>query len=409
MLTQPLTLLQKGQALATQSGTYVPRGRPAQLPSGSRNDRGLRMQQPGWEEQREQLNRLPQGFEPGALTDQSPSGPARTATANDGELRQQQLYHAMRSAFQHARFPSLSTTAVTEGGEQQRQRWIAAREQVLQGRYDQRDHCAVAWQAAVDDVVRRFLAQARLSWNDLCQVDLRGICRQAVQSVYGLTIENETAPARPSVAREPLVPIQEDLVERETAPSTRPTFADVPVDQEQIPLQQVDRIVNEYMERLRQHPHPSMLMGAAPVVAAVAPDYDAAAEHDLCSEDEHSDDGAVALSLQAMDVSARQALAADDPVLLQRQKLIAKHRPRAIVRRRLMALVDTDVTAIRIGNVPVSLVLLDSGCDWFSVREDKAIAAGYTYSTKGVTVQGSWRAAHSSPWTSPSTPRLTGR
>ena len=78
MLTQPLPMKPKWQSNITdQAGTMARRGRPAQLPTGSsRTDRGLRMQQPGWEEQRERLNHLPQGFEPGMPSTQGSAGPA---------------------------------------------------------------------------------------------------------------------------------------------------------------------------------------------------------------------------------------------------------------------------------------------------------------------------------------------
>ena len=387
VFTQLLPMKPEWQSdITAQAGTMARRGRPAQLPPGSRNDRGLRMQQPGWEEQRERMNHLPQGFEPGMPANQGSAGPSpASATEGSGEFRQHQLYQVMRSAFQHARFPSLSTTAITEGGEQQRQRWIAAREQVLQGRYDQRDHCAVAWQAAVDDVVRRFLAQARLSWNDLCQVVLRGICRQAVQSVYGLTIEQEMS-VPPAVSRAPLTTIQEDIMEQDVLPATMPPTADVPIAEEAVPHQQVDQIVSEYMQRLRQWKDQPPVVDA-PAESTVAPNPDMAVE-DQSGSDDDDDRAATNHTVHALDVTARQALAADDPILLCRQKQIAEQRPRAMVRRRLMALVDTDVTAIKIGHATVTLTLLDSGCDWLSIREDVAVNAGYTYSSEGVSVQG---------------------
>ena len=122
------------------------RGRPRVLPEGTGQDPGLRMQQPGWDAQRERLNHLPRGFAPAGAASLQPRQPSsRNMDQEALDIRTQQLSHALRSAFQHARFPNLATTAVTEGGEQQRQRWIQAREAVLRGELEVRDYCAVSW------------------------------------------------------------------------------------------------------------------------------------------------------------------------------------------------------------------------------------------------------------------------
>ena len=102
MLTQPLPT--KGNFITAQAGILaLMRGRPACLPPWSRSDRGLR-EQPGCEEQRDQLKglKLPQGSEPGMPANQGTSRPAPAATESSGELQQQQFYHAMHTAIQHA-------------------------------------------------------------------------------------------------------------------------------------------------------------------------------------------------------------------------------------------------------------------------------------------------------------------
>ena len=344
------------------------RGRPRVLPPGTAQDPGVRMQQPGWDAQRERLNRLPQGFAPSGAVSQPAEAAAPVQRDQEAiDIRTQQLLHALRSAFQFARFPSLATTAVTDGGEQQMQRWITAREAVLQGRLDQRDHCAVAWQAVVDDVVRRFFAQAKLTWADLSQINLQALCGEAVRSVYGVELR-VTPTVVPPPQRPPVTPTQS------TAPVSAPQPAQneepaegtpAPAEQEQAPADEVDDIVGDYLERLRQWSRQQEQEQAPP------------------TEEGNS------MAMTVLDLSDRQPLPENDSVMEQRKRLIADQRQHPTVRRRWLAMVDTDITRVRVGRVEISLALLDSGCDWLSIHADVAVKAGYTYAADGrVSVQG---------------------
>ena len=353
-----------------------PRGRPRVLPQGTAQDPGLRMQQPGWDAQRERLNHLPQGFAPAGAAPQQSAPPQRDAAARD--IRTQQLLHALRAAFQHARFPSLATTAVTDGGERQRQRWVNAREEVLQGQLNVRDHCAVAWQAAVDDVVRRFLSQARLTWADISQIDLRSLCGQAVRSVYGIDLQGAPVPPAAAVQQPPV-----QLVQQPQSPVNQPQTQSQPVvqpvnqpqpaaQQEQPAADDVEDVVGDYLERLRE--------------------WGRQQDRTVPTDPQSAD--AAQMAMTVLDLTDRQPLLQDDPVMAQRKRLISEARPHPTVRRRWMAMVDTDITRVTVGGVDVHLALLDSGCDWFSIHTSVAVKAGYTYAQgEQVTVQGSTGAA----------------
>ena len=348
-----------------------PRGRPRVLPQGTAQDPALRMHQPGWDAQRERLNHLPQGFAPAGAAPQPSAPQPRDAQSRD--IRTQQLLHNLRAAFQHARFPSLATTTLTEGGERQRQRWIDARAEILQGQLNVRDHCAVAWQAAVDDVVRRFLAQARLTWADLSRIDLRVLCAQAIRSVYGIDLPGVPVITTP-VTQPPVETTQPVRVGE--GPQPTPPVAPVragegspptPTEQPQPPatVTDVDDVVDDYMERLREWNR----------------------QHDQPTPETEE---ATSVALTVLDLADRQPLSEHDPVLERRQQMIADLRPYPTVRRRWMAMVDTEATRVTVGGVECQLVLVDSGCDWLSIHTSVAVQAGYTYAAgEHVNIQGS--------------------
>ena len=84
---------------------------------------------------------VPAGFEPSLL--QQPPAPALyqsvphdASTPDAKATRREQMYHNMKNHLERLRFNNLNVNAVTDLTEDNRRRWIAARDQVLLGRFD---------------------------------------------------------------------------------------------------------------------------------------------------------------------------------------------------------------------------------------------------------------------------------
>eukprot|EP00873_Tetraselmis_striata_P035652 jgi/Tetstr1/455916/TSEL_042697.t1 len=168
----------------------------------------LRMRQPGWDAQHEQLTKQrPQGFEP-AFEQEAPAsyegrrgGGAITSDMLD--IRNQQLLQHLRTALQHAKFPGLPVAVVSDMTPEHAARWLEARNTALRGGLDTRDHMAVAWETVLRQAVRRFEATARLTWVDYTHLDLTRVFAAAVQSVYGLSLPRVSVPPLSSPPAEP--------------------------------------------------------------------------------------------------------------------------------------------------------------------------------------------------------------
>eukprot|EP00873_Tetraselmis_striata_P010370 jgi/Tetstr1/430634/TSEL_020427.t1 len=123
-----------------------------ELPVQSARNPELRMRQPGWDAQREQLTKQrPQGFEPAAVEQEAfvfyegrRGGGAITSDMLD--IRNQQLLQHMRTSLQHAKFPGLPVAVVSDMTPEHAARWLEARDTALRGGLDTRDHMAVAWE-----------------------------------------------------------------------------------------------------------------------------------------------------------------------------------------------------------------------------------------------------------------------
>eukprot|EP00873_Tetraselmis_striata_P045393 jgi/Tetstr1/465657/TSEL_010303.t1 len=185
-----------------------PRGRPAVLPPGSARNPELRMRQPGWDAQREQLTKQrPQGFEPAVEQEAPASYEGRRAggaiTSDMLDIRNQQLLQHLRTALQHAKFPGLPVAVVSDMTPEHAARWLEARNTALRGGLDTRDHMAVAWETVLQQAVRRFEATARLTWVDYTHLDLTRVFAAAVQSVYGLSLPRVSVPPLSLPSAEP--------------------------------------------------------------------------------------------------------------------------------------------------------------------------------------------------------------
>ena len=205
-------------------------------------------------------------------------------------------------------------------------------------------------------MVRRFLAQARLTWADLSQVDLRGLCAQAVQSVYGVDLPRQPAQLPPAAPAPPVQPLQQPGAT--TAPQ-QPQQSQQPEKPEMQPTQdapaaEVEDVLQDYLERLREWSR----------------------QHDQEQPDE-----AAGQAMTVLDLTDRKPLTHDDPAMARRRSQMAEFRAHPTVRRRWMAMVDTDVTRVAIGGMEVTRALMDSGCDWLSIHQSVAVQAGYTYDT----------------------------
>eukprot|EP00873_Tetraselmis_striata_P002647 jgi/Tetstr1/422911/TSEL_013692.t1 len=192
-----------------ESSVPRPRGRPAVLPPGSARNPELRMRQPGWDAQREQLTKQrPQGFEPAVEQEAPASYEGRRAggaiTSDMLDIRNQQLLQHLRTALQHAKFPGLPVAVVSDmTPEHNAARWLEARNTALRGGLDTRDHMAVAWETVLQQAVRRFEATARLTWVDYTHLDLTRVFAAAVQSVYGLSLPRVSVPPLSLPSAEP--------------------------------------------------------------------------------------------------------------------------------------------------------------------------------------------------------------
>eukprot|EP00873_Tetraselmis_striata_P044395 jgi/Tetstr1/464659/TSEL_009413.t1 len=185
-----------------------PRGRPAVLPPGSARNPELRMRQPGWDAQREQLTKQrPQGFEPAVEQEALASYEGRRAggaiTSDMLDIRNQQLLQHLRTTLQHAKFPGLPVAVVSDMTPEHAARWLEARDTALRGGLETRDHMAVAWETVLQQAVRRFEATARLTWVDYTHLDLTRVFAAAVQSVYGLSLPRVSVPPLSSPSAEP--------------------------------------------------------------------------------------------------------------------------------------------------------------------------------------------------------------
>eukprot|EP00873_Tetraselmis_striata_P000384 jgi/Tetstr1/420648/TSEL_011736.t1 len=185
-----------------------PRGRPAVLAPGSARNPELRMRQPGWDAQREQLTKQrPQGFEPAVEQEAHASYEGRRAggaiTSDMLDIRNQQLLQHLRTALQHAKFPGLPVAVVSDMTPEHAARWLEARDTALRGGLETRDHMAVAWETVLQQAVRRFEATARLTWVDYTHLDLTRVFAAAVQSVYGLSLPRVSVPPLSSPSAEP--------------------------------------------------------------------------------------------------------------------------------------------------------------------------------------------------------------
>eukprot|EP00873_Tetraselmis_striata_P018566 jgi/Tetstr1/438830/TSEL_027339.t1 len=185
-----------------------PRGRPAVLPPGSARNHELRMRQPGWDAQREQLTKQrPQGFEPAVEQEAPASYEGRRAggaiTSDMLDIRNQQLLQHLRTALQHAKFHGLPVAVVSDMTPEHAARWLEALDTALRGGLETRDHMAVAWETVLQQAVRRFEATTRLTWVDYTHLDLTRVFAAAVQSVYGLSLPRVSVPPLSSPSAEP--------------------------------------------------------------------------------------------------------------------------------------------------------------------------------------------------------------
>eukprot|EP00873_Tetraselmis_striata_P001651 jgi/Tetstr1/421915/TSEL_012815.t1 len=203
-----------------------PRGRPAVLPPGSARNPELRMRQPGWDAQREQLTKQrPQGFEPAVEQEAPVSYEGRRGggaiTSDMLDIRNQQL-------LQHAKFLGLPVAVVSDMTPEHAARWLEARNTALRGGLETRDHMAVAWETVLQQAVRRFEATARLTWVDYTHLDLTRVSAAAVQSVYGMSLPRVSVPPLSSPSAEPQANIHPvDVVQYGVKPleSRRPLSA----------------------------------------------------------------------------------------------------------------------------------------------------------------------------------------
>eukprot|EP00873_Tetraselmis_striata_P039742 jgi/Tetstr1/460006/TSEL_005328.t1 len=167
-------------------------------PESARNPE-LRMRQPGWDAQREQLTkRRPQGFEPAVEQEAPASYEGRrgggSITSDMLDIRNQQLLQHLRTALQHAKLPGLPVAVVLDMTPEHVARWLDARDTALRGGLDTRDHMAVAWKTVLQQAVHRFEATAQLTWVDYSHLDLTRVFAAAVQSVYGLSLPRISVP-----------------------------------------------------------------------------------------------------------------------------------------------------------------------------------------------------------------------
>ena len=420
-VSTPLRAAPPTAASAAAAPARRGRGRPRVLPQGAAADPGLRMERPGWDAQREQLNHLPRGFEPAVQQEVlagSAANSARSVTRDALDLRTQQVYHMLRSAYQNMRFHSLSTTAVTEGGPASRQRWVAARDEALRGNIDTRDHCSVAWDAALQDAMRSFHAQARLQHVDLAMIDLRSVVRAAVESVFGVQMppdvviplrpqpepvghaaQGQAGPATAEPQPEPqpgpelepeaepeLEPEPDDLRDGYAEPALPEAGASVsplPSARAQPVLprggptvaQETSAIVDDYLARLRQY-----AQGDAAGGTHVSLAYTPSARRPVAR---------ASLVEGALDLAMRKPLELASTALRTRRQAIAEHWASTRgLRRRDLAMIDTDVTRVTVGGVDVQHVLADTGCNWISISEAVARKACVEWSADAVHISG---------------------
>eukprot|EP00873_Tetraselmis_striata_P007472 jgi/Tetstr1/427736/TSEL_017860.t1 len=135
-------ILKKSQAAHGATGAMrlaLEQGRLAELPPGSARNHELRMRQPGWDAQREQLTKQrPQGFQPAAEQEAHASYEARSGggaiTPPDMlDIRNQKLLQHMRTALQHAKFPGLPIAVVSDMTPEHAARWLEAPVQSVYG------------------------------------------------------------------------------------------------------------------------------------------------------------------------------------------------------------------------------------------------------------------------------------
>eukprot|EP00873_Tetraselmis_striata_P022662 jgi/Tetstr1/442926/TSEL_030988.t1 len=189
-------------------GTLLHGASCVELPVRSARNPELRMRQPGWDAQREQLTKQrPQGLEP-AVEQEAPAsykgrrgGGAITSDLLD--IRNQQLLQHLRTALQHAKFPGLPVAVVSDMTPEHAARWLEARDTALRGGLETRDHMAVAWETVLQQAVRRFEATSRLTSVDYTHLDLTRVFAAAVQSVYGLSLPRVSVPPLSSPSVEP--------------------------------------------------------------------------------------------------------------------------------------------------------------------------------------------------------------
>ena len=187
-------------------------GRPRVLPRGTSEDPGLRMEHPGWDQQRADLAHRPLGYEPApAEADPTPTshGPApdqRDHTRDSLQLRSDQLYHHLKAALQNCRFRNLDVRLVLESDEQTRQRWLQARDQALCGIMDTRDPFSVAWDTALRGSSQHFFAAAHIQLPDFYYHDMAALYRRAVRAVFGVRLPDAVLPVSvelPTPAQQP--------------------------------------------------------------------------------------------------------------------------------------------------------------------------------------------------------------
>eukprot|EP00873_Tetraselmis_striata_P007829 jgi/Tetstr1/428093/TSEL_018148.t1 len=184
------------------------RGRPAVLPPGWARNPELRMRYPRWDAQCEQLTKQrPQGFEPAVEQEAFASYEGRSGggaiTPDMLDTRNQQLLQHLRTAPQNAKFPRLPVAVVSDMTPEHAARWLEARDTARRGGLDTSDHMAVAWEAVLQQAVRRFEATARLTWVDYTHRDLTRVFAAAVQSVYGLSLPRVGVPPLSSPPAKP--------------------------------------------------------------------------------------------------------------------------------------------------------------------------------------------------------------
>eukprot|EP00873_Tetraselmis_striata_P038744 jgi/Tetstr1/459008/TSEL_004476.t1 len=176
--------------------------------AASRIGAELRMRQPGWDAQREQLTKQrPLGLEPAVEQEAPASYEGRRGggaiTSDMLDIRNQQLLQHLRTSLKHAKFPGLPVVVVSDMTPEHTARWLEARDTALRGGLENRDHMAVAWETVLQQAVRRFEATARLTWVDYTHLDLTRVFAAAVQSVYGLSLPRVSVPPLSSPSAEP--------------------------------------------------------------------------------------------------------------------------------------------------------------------------------------------------------------